>query len=51
MIDRLINALVSSTNQAADDLLLEALRVGSVQEQGVALDALIRRETSAGWAA
>jgi HEAT repeat protein len=48
MIDRLISALVSSPNQAADDLLLEALRVGSVQEQGVALDALIRRETTRG---
>src|SRR5689334_3437210 len=48
MNDRLISALVKTPNQAADDLLLEALRVGSVEEKQVALDALIRRETTRG---
>ncbi|MCS7034007.1 MAG: HEAT repeat domain-containing protein [Phycisphaerae bacterium] len=45
MIDRLVNALVESRNQAADDTLLEALRVGNEQEQTVVLAALFRRKT------
>lgn len=41
----LIETLVASSNEAADDVLLEALRVGSVHEQMKALDALLRRRT------
>ncbi len=48
MLDRLINALVASSNEAADDLLLEALQLGNDREQEVALDGLIRRETTHG---
>lgn len=44
----LINAIVASENGAADDLLLEALRVGGEREQAMALDALIRRGTTHG---
>jgi hypothetical protein len=36
---RFILALIESENEAADDLLLEALRLGNPQEQAVALDA------------
>ena len=45
---RFILALIESENEAADDLLLEALRLGNPQEQAVALDALIERETATG---
>jgi HEAT repeat protein len=48
MYDRVIRALVDSQNEAADDLLLEALRRGTEQEQAVALDALLRRQTTRG---
>src|SRR5260370_30793514 len=47
MIDRLINALVLSKNGAADDLLLQAAQLGVEPEQRVAVDALMRRKTSA----
>src|SRR4051794_872454 len=43
--DRLIAALVQSKNEAADDALLEALRLGNEPERAVALDALFQRET------
>jgi HEAT repeat protein len=48
MPDRLIQALISAKNDAADDCLLEALRVGSAPEKTVCLDALIRRGTERG---
>jgi HEAT repeat protein len=48
MIQQLIQALVASDNEAADEVLLEALRLGNVTEQGQALDALIKRETTRG---
>src|SRR5690242_4023710 len=48
MLDRLIHALVESDNEAADDLLLEAMGLGNDQEKTVALDALMRRQTSRG---
>jgi HEAT repeat protein len=48
MLDRLIDALVESENEAADDLLLQALRLGAPGEQNVALDALLKRKTSHG---
>src|SRR3982751_1324289 len=44
MLERLIHALVNSTNEAADDLLVEALRLGNESEQAPALDALLRRD-------
>jgi hypothetical protein len=43
--DRLIAALVQSKNEAADDALLEALRLGNEPERAVALDALFQRKT------
>jgi len=48
MLDRLIHALVESPNEAADDVLLEALQIGTQAEQQVALGALIARKTSRG---
>jgi len=48
MLDRLLHALVSSKNEAADDLLLQALRLGIEGEQRTALDALLKRGTSYG---
>src|SRR3954467_1245868 len=48
MIQQLIQALIASENEAADEVLLEALRLGNVTEQGQALDALIKRETTRG---
>jgi HEAT repeat protein len=47
-LDRLITALIESKNEAADDALLEALRLGTGPEQGVALDALFARKTTHG---
>ena len=48
MLDALIQLLISSPNEAADDLLLEALSLGNESEQGTALAALFRRETTRG---
>jgi hypothetical protein len=48
VVDRLIEALVRSENLAADDALLEALRLGSEPEQHVVLDALLRRKSDHG---
>lgn len=48
MPDRLIQALIAAKNDAADDCLLDALRIGSEAEQRVCLDALIRRGTERG---
>jgi HEAT repeat protein len=48
MLDRLLESLVASQNEAADDCLLEALRLGSASEQHRALDALLRRKTPTG---
>ncbi|MBC7783306.1 MAG: HEAT repeat domain-containing protein [Burkholderiales bacterium] len=47
-LQKLLSLLVESDNRAADDLLLEALRLGNEQEQSIALEALIRREKSYG---
>lgn len=46
MIDQLLDALVRSKNEAADDVLLEALRIGSESERDVVLSALLRRQTT-----
>lgn len=48
MIQQLLQALIASKNEAADEVLLEALRLGNPQEQATALDALIQRETTRG---
>ncbi|MDB5288838.1 MAG: hypothetical protein JWL69_79 [Phycisphaerales bacterium] len=48
MLDRLLHALISSKNEAADDVLLEALRVGAMREQGPVLEALLRRKSVRG---
>src|ERR1043165_2607971 len=48
MLSQLIHALVLSKNEAADEVLLEALRVGSGAEQALALNALLRRKTPTG---
>jgi hypothetical protein len=48
MIQRLLHALMRSKNEAADAVLLEALRLGTEREQAWALDALLARETVRG---
>src|SRR5947209_1279642 len=48
MLDRLLQALVASQNEAADDVLLQALAVGNETEKGLALEALLRRHTTHG---
>jgi HEAT repeat protein len=47
-LQKLLSLLVSADNQAADDLLLEALRVGNDHERAIALEALTRRANSHG---
>jgi HEAT repeat protein len=46
--DQLLLALVRSKNEAADDVLIEALRIGNEAEQLRALDALLQRKTTRG---
>lgn len=48
MIHRLIHALASSKNEAADDVLLEALRLGTDREKAVAMGGLFKRQTNRG---
>ena len=48
MLAPLIQALIASTNEAADDLLLQALSVGKESEQTVVLSALFKRKTLRG---
>lgn len=48
MVDRVISSLIASSNEAADDVLLEALRLGSAAEQMRCVDALLRRKTPTG---
>ncbi len=48
MLDRLLHALIQSKNEAADDVLLDAVRLGSVIEKQVALVGLMRRKTVRG---
>ena len=45
MLAPLIHALIASKNEAADDLLLQALAVGAEPEQAAILDALFKRQT------
>ena len=39
MLDQLIHALVQSKNEAADDVLVEALHLGDAQEKYPVLEA------------
>lgn len=48
MLNRFVQCLVETPNEAADDLLIEALRVGADREKLVALDVLLRRQTTRG---
>jgi hypothetical protein len=48
MLDRLLHALIQSKNEAADDVLVEALRLGAENEKRAALEALLRRKTVRG---
>ncbi len=48
MSDRLIQALIESQNDAADDCLLEGLRLGTTPEKATCLDALMQRNTVRG---
>src|SRR5947209_11333541 len=48
MLDRLLHALITSPNQAADDLLLEALTLGNESEKAPILQALLKRATIRG---
>ena len=50
MLDRLFHALIRTENQAADDLLLQALRLGNEAEQARILDALLERKSPRGLA-
>lgn len=50
MLGKLVDNLVKTNNQAADDVLLGALRLGSDPEKALALDALIKRKTTHGLA-
>ena len=43
MIDQLLRALIASKNEAADDVLVDALRVGTPAEQVVVLGAILAR--------
>jgi hypothetical protein len=45
---RLLRALTETPNEAADDVLLEALSLGAPHEQPPVLDALIARRTTRG---
>ena len=48
MLHEVIEVLVRSENAAADDVLLEALRLGNEEEKQTALSALLRRKRDAG---
>jgi HEAT repeat protein len=50
MHEQLLETLVASPNEAADDLLLEALRVGTELEQSLILAALFKRQSTRGLA-
>ena len=45
MLERIIHVLIETKNQAADDLLLSAIDLGTEKESSLALDALFRRQT------
>src|SRR4051812_1334428 len=45
MLSRLVQALVDSKNEAADEVLLEVLRAGNDAEKALALNSVFRRGT------
>jgi ribosome biogenesis protein Tsr3 len=47
-LQKLLNLLISADNQAADDLLLEALALGNEYERKIALEAITRRANGYG---
>lgn len=47
-LQKLLSLLVTADNQAADDLLLEAMRIGNEHERAIALEALTKRANSHG---
>jgi HEAT repeat protein len=48
MVDQLMQALVETKNQAADELLTDALRLGNEVEQANVLGAILKRQTVKG---
>jgi HEAT repeat protein len=48
MIERLLAALTESDNEAADEVLVEALRLGNEFEQRQVVEAIIRRQSTRG---
>ena len=44
MIDQLLRSLIASKNEAADDVLVDALRIGNQQEQVIVLGAILARK-------
>lgn len=48
MLDRLFRALIASKNAAADEVLVDALRLGTPEEQTVVLGALLARKSTRG---
>src|SRR4051812_21183183 len=48
MLDQVLRSLVDSQNEAADDVLLECLALGTLQERLVILGALLKRESTRG---
>jgi HEAT repeat protein len=48
MLQELLQTLVESKNEAADDVLLEALRLGTEAEKNMVLGALLQRRTLVG---
>jgi HEAT repeat protein len=50
MLGKLVENLVTTNNEAADDVLIEALKRGSDPEKALSLDALLRRKTTHGLA-
>src|SRR5256885_1430980 len=48
MLERLLHALIDSQNEAADDVLVEALRLGSAAEKPPIFIALMRRKSVRG---
>ena len=45
MIQQLLHALVHSKNEAADDVLVDALKVGNAQEKQAILNAILERQS------
>ncbi|HWE01122.1 MAG TPA: HEAT repeat domain-containing protein [Tepidisphaeraceae bacterium] len=45
MLDQLIHALVHSKNEAADDVLVEALHLGDAQEKRTVVEAIFQRKS------